>query len=126
MGDERYLLFHWFVFSEVPSREQTSYIALVHMKSGTHLKEPVRIEDAGVLRLDTRRNTPYYASRIVLLGRWLEYEPDRAQPIRHELETLMLEKPLEYSIVKITYDPIQRVLQGTVHASSTIARYTVQ
>lgn len=126
-GDEMYLLHHWFVFSEVPSRMSKTYGAYVVSIDGKPVSPPARIETAGVLLFDDRHPRPYYDNVVRQLGRLLEADStSEAETGRAQLEWFVEKRPVVYQVVRIYYNPIDRFRDGTVISEEVLAEYEVR
>ncbi len=124
-GEEKYLFYHWFVFTDVPSREQTTYEAFVTRAEGKPLEPAVRMESADVLFFDELRNKPEYNRRIRMLGAQLADGSPEANRARETLEAYIIARPLTYEIREIRYNPIDRLLTGAIISEKTITSFTV-
>lgn len=122
-SEEKYLLYHFFVFTEVPAREQTAFAVYVTHLRG-RLVEPVRIEDAGVLIADELRNRPEYQRLINVLG-W-QLQGGAAEATQDEFESLISVRPLSYEVREVRYNPIDRFLAGEHISERTIGTFTVE
>ena len=125
-GEEKYLLYHWFVFTEVPAREQVSYEAFVTSVRGTRVAEAKPIESAQVLLVDQLRNLPEYHRRIEQLGAELETHAGEADRTSTDFERYITVRPLTYEIRAITYNPIDRFLTGAVMSNRFVASFSVK
>jgi len=123
-GGEKYLAYHFFVFTEVPSREQVTYAVYVTGVKGETIK-PVQIQDADTLLADEWRNRPEYARRIEEFGRELSREV-RGGDAQHAFEDLITVRPLSYEIREIRYNPIKRYLAGEIISERVIGSFTVK
>ncbi len=125
-GDETYLLHHWFVFSEVPSRVSKTFEAYVVSVEGKAVSPALRIETVGVLLSDDQHPRPYYNHVVRQLGQLLETGSTAAEAQRVQLESLVQKRPLVYQVVRIYYNPIDRFRDGTVISREVIAEYEVR
>ena len=122
-GPEKYLLYHWLVFTEVPSHEETTYEADVISVLGKPIP-PIRIESSGVLLIDELRKAPEYNRRIQVIGKLLASgSVDEAFRQRKEFETFMTKRNITYEIVEVRYDPIIRFRTGEVTSRRVIGTY---
>lgn len=121
-GAERYLAYHFFVFTEVPSREETAYAAYVTSIRGKKI-EPVPVQDAGVLLADEWRNRPEYARRIEAVGRQLAGNPGGASEVQRQFEELIIVRPLSYEIRELRYNPIAWYRTGEVISERVIRTF---
>jgi hypothetical protein len=121
-GEEKYLAYHFFVFTEVPAREQTAYAVYVTAIKGNPVKA-IPIEDAGVLLADEWRNRPEYQRRINALGREVA---SGAGGSRGDFEALITVRPLTYEIREIRYNPIDHYGTGAVISETTLESFTVR
>jgi|GEM_PF-3489388 len=123
-GEEKYLFYHFFVFTEVPSREQVGYAVYVTVAGGKKIT-PTAIADAGVLRADDWHNRPEYQRRTNALGREVA-AGNLAGVAREAFEDMLTVRSLTYEVREVRYDPIARYLTGEVHSEKNIATFTIE
>lgn len=121
-GSEKYLFYHWYVFTYVPSREEITYDAVVTERGGKPV-DPVALVDSGNFLFDAWRNRPYYTERIRQLGEAVASQSEHVGANRKTIEQYVIAGPVTYEVREIRYDPIRRYLAGEIHSSRTIGTF---
>lgn len=122
--EETYLLYSWFVFPHVPSREEITYEAYITAIQGVSIPRE-RLESSDAFLHNDMHTVPDYRRRIRRIGELLSQNAhEEASAQRREIESLAHTRPLTYEIVSITYNPIAKFREGSVLATSSLGVYT--
>lgn len=121
-GAEKYLLYHWYVFTYVPSHEEVTYDAFVIERAGKPIA-PVPLTDSDDLLFDEWRNRPYYTERIRRLGDAIVRQSERVESDRAAIEHHVTHGPITYEVREIRYDPIRKFFAGDILSARTVATF---
>jgi len=124
-GSEKYLFYHWLVFTYVPSREEIDYEAQLVSLQGKAVA-PSPLIDAHVLLSDTERNRPFYVGEFRGLGSLLAASSTEVSADRRRIEAYITKRPLIYEVVETRYNPIDHFLHGTVLSRRVLGVFEVQ